>query len=429
LTAAAAALAKALSIGSALISIPMTLSYLGAERFGMWMTISSFIAVLAFADFGIANGVLNTVAAAHGRDDRAQIQRAISSGFLLLLGIAAALGLCFLVIYPHVAWSSVFNVRDQVAQAEAGAAIGVFVTCFLLNIPLAAIQRAQMGMQQGFTTSLWNCLGSIAGLVSLLFFLSNEVGLPWLILALMGGPLLASLGNVVHFAWFANPDLRPRIAAFDTGAARRILATGVVFFVLQIVVALAYSSDSLVIAQRLGAAEVTAYALPEKLFTLISTLVAIALAPFWPAYGEALSRGDTQWVRRTLRRTLLLGICLASVASLLLVMLAPWIISLWIRQQIEVSFLVLLACGVWKVIEAGGVAAAMLLNGANLIALQLWCAIPTAILSFSLKWYLVPAIGVSGAVWASIIAYLLCTAIPIKIFLPRILNGDFSRSR
>ena len=54
LTAGAAALAKLLSVGTALISVPLTLHYLGAERFGMWITISSLIAMLSFADFGIA---------------------------------------------------------------------------------------------------------------------------------------------------------------------------------------------------------------------------------------------------------------------------------------------------------------------------------------------------------------------------------------
>ena len=102
LTAAASALAKVLSVGTALISVPLTLHYLGVERFGMWMTVSSLIAMLAFADFGIANGVLSAVAEAHGRDDRAALQRIVSSGFFMLTGIAAALLALFAAVYAHV---------------------------------------------------------------------------------------------------------------------------------------------------------------------------------------------------------------------------------------------------------------------------------------------------------------------------------------
>ena len=41
----------------------------------------------------------------------------------------------------------------------------------------------------------------------------------------------------------------------------------------------------------------------------MTIVVPIFLGPLWPAYGEAISRGDLRWVRRTLlRSTLLAGI-------------------------------------------------------------------------------------------------------------------------
>ena len=52
-----------------IISVPMTLHYLGAERYGLWMAISSFIAMLTFADLGVGNGLFNAVAESYGIDD------------------------------------------------------------------------------------------------------------------------------------------------------------------------------------------------------------------------------------------------------------------------------------------------------------------------------------------------------------------------
>jgi O-antigen/teichoic acid export membrane protein len=46
------------------ISVPLTLTYLGSERYGMWMAISSIVALLAFADFGLGNGLVNAIAVA-----------------------------------------------------------------------------------------------------------------------------------------------------------------------------------------------------------------------------------------------------------------------------------------------------------------------------------------------------------------------------
>ena len=60
LTALAAVLARSLSIATALITVPLTLHYLGTERYGMWMTMSSLVVLLSFADLGIGTGILNS---------------------------------------------------------------------------------------------------------------------------------------------------------------------------------------------------------------------------------------------------------------------------------------------------------------------------------------------------------------------------------
>jgi len=62
LTSATGFAARGVSMGASLITIPLTLHYLGNERFGLWMTISSIVAMATFADFGIGNGVVNMLA-------------------------------------------------------------------------------------------------------------------------------------------------------------------------------------------------------------------------------------------------------------------------------------------------------------------------------------------------------------------------------
>ena len=422
LTAAASALAKVVSVGTALISVPLTLHYLGVERFGVWMTISSLIAMLAFADFGIANGVLSAVAEAHGRNDRAALQRIVSSGFFMLTAIAAGLLVLFAVAYAHVSWHAVFNVQSELARAEAGPALAVFVACFACAIPLAVVQRVQMGLQQGFLASLWQCIGSLCALGGVLLAISLQGGLPWLVLALAGAPLMAALLNSLHFYLRSRPDLRPRLALFGAADAKRLARSGALFFVLQVTVAVAYTSDSIVIAQLLGASAVAEYAVPEKLFGLITLAMSMVLAPLWPAYGEAIARRDFDWVKRALRRSFVVGVFVASCAAIALITFGPEVIELWIRDAVVPSFALMVALGVWKVVETGGIAVAMFLNGAKIVKLQILCAIPTAVIAVVLKVVLVMKLGVAGAVWASVLAYLLFTALPVAFNLHTLLS-------
>ncbi|MGA7315646.1 MAG: hypothetical protein WBX22_16905 [Silvibacterium sp.] len=55
LTGISALLAEVIAVSTSLVTIPMALHYLETEQFGLWMTISSVVAILGFADFGIGN--------------------------------------------------------------------------------------------------------------------------------------------------------------------------------------------------------------------------------------------------------------------------------------------------------------------------------------------------------------------------------------
>ena len=140
LTGSVATIARIVQLSASLITVPLTLKYLGNERFGLWMTISSVLAMAAFADFGVGNGVLNTVAQAFGRDDIEGIRKAVSSGFAILNLIAASLLLLFFSIYRFVSWADFFRVVSPQARTEAGPALAVFAVCFALNISMDVVQ-------------------------------------------------------------------------------------------------------------------------------------------------------------------------------------------------------------------------------------------------------------------------------------------------
>jgi O-antigen/teichoic acid export membrane protein len=422
LGAGASLLGKLLSIGTALISVPLTLHYLGPERYGMWMTMSSLVAMFSFADLGIGNGVLNAVAAAYGRDDRAAIRGFVSSGFFALSAVAILIIGAFALAYPFVPWFRIFNVETAQARTEAGPALGVLVACFALAIPVGIVQRVQMGLQCGFMASLWQCASSLFGLTGLLVAIHCEAGLPWLVLAFAGAPLIAALGNSFLFFGRLEPDIAPSPRAVSRKAALRVAHTGMLFFMLQIVSAVMYSSDNLVIAQMLGAGSVTGYAVPASMFNVITMLLVMALIPLWPAYGEAIARGDHAWVRRTLKRSLLTSIGLAAAASTCLVLFGPRLIALWVGHAVDPPLLLLLGLGLWKVIEPAGNALAVFLNGAHVVRPQVVVGAATAACGIILKIVLVGQIGAPGVVWATIISFSLLTALPLGMMLPKLLK-------
>jgi O-antigen/teichoic acid export membrane protein len=429
LSSLASAAAKGISVCTGLISVPLTLHYLGTERYGMWITMSSFVTMLSFADLGIGNGLLSAVATANGRDDRAAIKTYVSSGLFILSAVAALILIAFAIAYPFVPWYKLFNVDTEMARAESGPALAVLITCFALNIPVGIVQRVQMGLQRGFMASMWQCASSITALMGVLLAIHLELPLPFLIAAFVGTPLVASLLNNFVFFGLLMPDIAPSIRHFARSAAKRVARTGILFFVLQIVVAVAYTSNSLVIAQMMGAAAVATYAVPDRMFNVITIILQMLLTPLWPAYGEAIERGDHGWVRNTLKKSFLISVSLASCLSLVLVIFGPTIVQFWVGHVITVSPLLLIAFGLWKVVEAGGNSLAVFLNGANVVKMQVTLAILTAVTSLGLKIALVYYIGVSGVVWASLIAFTTFTAVPMAVMVPKLLDRRYGHKK
>lgn len=428
LTGTSALLARGVQIGTSLITVPLTLKYLGTERFGLWITISSVLAMAAFADFGIGNGVLNATAQALGRDDKEGIRRAISSGFAILSIIALSLLSLFFAVYPLINWANFFKVVTPQAKTEAGPALVAFAVCFALNIVLDVVQRVQLGIQEGYRYGLWQMAGSIAGLMGVLVGIWMHASLPMLVIAIAGAPVVATFFNTVHFFGFSRRDLRPSSRLISQAMILQIARLGSLFFVLQVVVALAYSADNFIIARALGALTVPEYAIPQRLFSVISMIGAMLLTPLWPAYGEAVSRGDLLWVRRTLRQSLLIVFGGSAIAALVLLLLSRILISWWVGPGIQPPFLLLLGLAVWSIVDCSGHAIAMFLNGASIMKFQIMVASVFGVCCVTAKVVLVKKYGFVAVPWATIVTYGLLSALPCLSFIPRILRNLESRS-
>jgi len=418
----AAAGARAISLLTLLVSVPLTVNYLGTERYGLWVTISSLLALLSFADLGIGNGLLNAITQCHGRDDREAARQYVASGLLILTGVALLLALILGIAYPWISWKAIFNVSDPKAVAEAGPATAVFLACFLANIPLSVVQKVQQGYQEGFIDSAWLAAGKLLALIGLLLVISFKGGLPWLVLALAGSPVLVACANGIALFAFRKPFLRPRLSDATWAYGRRVLDIGFLFFIVQTAAAVAYSADNFIVAHFIGPQAVAEYSVVYQMSSLGPVLLSMFLIPLWPAYGEAIVRGDSQWVRTTFRRSIAIGLSVNVPYALLLMFYGNVAIHLWVGNKITASFMVLVAFAIWTMMNSFSGAMAALLNGANAMRFQAVCAVLMACLNLLLSIILTKSIGLSGVIWGSIIAQVLLVFVPSTVYISRFMQ-------
>ena len=418
-TTVAAGAAKGAAAAAMLISVPLTLRYLGPERFGLWMAISAVISMLGFADFGLGNGILNAVSHASGRNDKTAIHQSVSNGFIMLAAIGGVMLLVFVAVYPHVPWPSVFNVNSDTAAIESGPVVFVLVICFIATLPLGATQKIQLGLQQGYWGNLWEAVGSVLGLLGIIVAIQLQAGLHWIALSMAGVPLIFRAVNTLVFFGYQEKVLRPSFGHLDFDVIRRLIRTGFLFFVLQLAVVVGFQSDNIIIARILGVEAVAGYDVALKLSTLPAMFIGLVVVAQWPAYGEALTRGDSDWIRRTFIRTIRLSLLVAIPFALVFLTWGDVLIRVWAGPEVVPSMALLAGMSIWSVMMVLGSVIGVLLNGLHVVKFQAINSLLMATANILLSIYLVGLFGVVGAIFGTISAYTIFTLLPCWYYIRR----------
>lgn len=397
--------------------IPLTLNYLGTERFGLWMTISSVVTMLSFADLGIGSGLMNAVATAQGKDDVQEIKKKIAASLMLLSGIALLIIALFFLIEPFVPWVKILNVNSELARKEAVPTISVVVVLFAISMPAGVAIKVLMGLQKGFAANLWLAAASVVGLGFVLGVIHIGGGLPSLAAATLAPLVVAGVIAGLYLFAKQSPYLRPQFSTLSVIDVKSLAGTSSLFFVLQISGLIAFQTDNLIVAHYLGAESVAVYAVTFKLFTIPSIIISLFLNALWPAYAEAKSRGDMEWIYKSFIKSLKLSALIAVPISIVTLICAPWIIDQWVGKEINPKWDLLVGLFFWSLLTILGGNFAALMNGLGVIKFQAVASVAMAAVNITLSIWLVQMIGVSGVIWGSVLSLALILYLPSALYL------------
>lgn len=403
------------------ISLPLTVRYLGPERYGIWVTVSTTVVMLAVMDLGIANSLTNAISRAYAAGDRQLARRSYASAFWISLAIAGALGVAALALWPHIDWASLFHLSDRAAAREASLCVAVALAFFLLSLPLNLINRVLGGYQQTQITNYFNVISSVLGLVAILAVIRLH-GTLLNLMCFYSGTLLA--GTFLLNLWVHLWDKRwlfPAPAAVCRTALRDLMNTGAGFFILQIAGLIVFNSDNLVITHYLGAAEVAPYSVTWRLAGYAAILQSAVFPSLWPAYSEAYARGDYAWVRRTFWNAVRLSLGTAAAAILVLGIFGRTLIRWYVGKAAVPGQMLLLAICAWTLLSAGMDLEACLLAAIDRVKWQGILSAVAAVVNIGLSIYLVQRIGSLGVVLGTMLSYLMVLVVPQTVIVWRAL--------
>jgi len=368
ITASTSYIARGLSILMSFVSVPLTVDYLGTERYGVWLTISSLLLWLALTDFGVAgNALVNVLSEAVGNDDREAARHYTASAFWTLVAIALVLGVVFAGTFQLIPWRAVFRVSDATSTHELKVTCALVLGLLVINLPLGLLRSLFHAHQDGYFANAWSIVSGIASLLGLVVVTRFHGGLPQLVLAVSGVPALVLLASAYYTFGRRYPWLAPAPSTVKWSCIQRLLKLGVKYMTMQLASLGIYQSQAILTTQTLGPSQVVVFVVAFKIMNLPSELVYMGTAPLIPAFGEAKARRDWGWIKGAYKNgtfaAIVLGIPLAAVLGLaarpLILIWAgssavpdPYLILwLFIHTAVGVSFLTVaqLLCGIERV--------------------------------------------------------------------------------
>lgn len=338
LTGMSSVMAQGVTIVTGMISVPLTIGYLGVGRYGVWLTINSLLQWLFISNVGFGgNALINKLSAANGTDNRELAQELVSSAFCGVIGVAIILLCLFAGCFYFVDWPLIFNVTGVVPSHELTLAVAIAFVCYVMTFPASLVEAVYQSYQKGYVGNIWNATGSIVSLIALVIVTRMQGGLPFLVAALFGVRLIFTFATAAHLFYVHSPWLRPSYKKMTKGSLKALISLGSTYIVAQLAGIALTQSQPLIITQLLGPTHIAGFSVAMRVMFLPAQLILMFVFPLMPAYGEAKARNDWPWIYDALRNSIIATTVMTGPLVVILIIFARKIVDLWVGPELVPS--------------------------------------------------------------------------------------------
>jgi O-antigen/teichoic acid export membrane protein len=386
-----------------ILMIPLALGFLGAENYGIWVTLTGAVTLLTFFDLGIGIGLQNRVAMLLGKDQLELSGHCLRSTLAVLISIVAILFCALVYVILETGIPSLLFRDPHFAQIDFRGVLLIVVGAFMLGLPLGLFSRMAFGLQQGWISSVATSFG--AGFSLLAVFLASTLGLGFksFVAVTVLPPIIAQLICLVLLRRHIPGGLS-LLGSFSLGEGLETLRQGSHYMLPQIAGAIITQGPLVFLGTLSSPLNAATYSILARIGAPFQQLQQMFLVQVWPAITEAMHRQDTVWLRTTLRRVLKLniifGTCAAALVTLTVVLLFPLLTK---NSSIQPTMLVILIYAASVGINCVNQGLAYIANGLSRLTMQNWLAIISIAFAFTVFPFVAARYGITGTLGAFIV--------------------------
>lgn len=378
---------KGVSIIVSLLLVPMTLGYVSSELYGIWLTLSSVMMWLSFFDVGFTLGLKNKLAEAIALNNWEKGKSLVSTTYFMMILIFVPICIALELLIPCVNWANILNVSQQY-NSEISKVLYILVAFFCLQMIVNVLTSVVAAYQQVALSNAFPVIGNILSLIAIWFLIHFcPPSLISLAFAISAMPIVVLIISSVILYHKKYKLVSPNIKYIDKKEVSSLFGLGAQFFLIQIQSIVLFQSTNILISNVSGPESVTSYNIAYKYMGIAMMAFNIILTPLWPAFTDAKTKNDFNWMRKVYKKMSILYVYSVFV-MIIMAIIAPWVYNIWIGTKADISYIMTLFVCIYVIIQNWDGLQVNLINGIGTVKLQTYVTTLGLFLHIPLSLYL-----------------------------------------
>lgn len=354
--------------------VPATIGYLSIENYGIWLTLSSFIAWFSIFDIGLGNGLRNKFAEAKSLENDEKAQSMVSTAYFTLGSISLVLVIVFFIFNTFLDWTKVFNTSAEM-QAELAVLLPVIFAFFALQLVTKLIVTIYQADQHHSIQIKVQFFGQAVSLLAI-WLLTKTTYTSLLIFGTIFSALPVIILLVINVFAFKSKykKFKPKLSLWKKEHFKEITGLGFRFFIIQIAAIVLFSTDNIIITQLFGPEEVVPYNIAFKYFSIVIMAYTIIVTPFWSSFTEAYAKKEFDWIKNSVINVQKIWI-LVLFGIIVMVFLSDWFYKIWVGDSVVIPIELSLAMALFVALMTFNMVYVQFINGIGKIKLQLYTSL------------------------------------------------------
>lgn len=416
---------KAVSGFSLFISIRLLMDYLGTANFGVWVLIFSLFQVILLMDFGLAS-VLKTKIPVFLHEKKIDLLKSyIKTTYVISFTLGALLFFTFYILCYFVDFHALLNI-DFHSKSFVNKLFLLNVLFFCLNFAVNIQKSLYVAFLKGKYAEESIAVNQFGFFVLLLiavnFWKDISVENKLLMVTFINGLFSLFINFIYTIAFFKREklDLKTSLKT-PFSYIKNLIQLGSKYMFIQLGLMVIFTSDNYIISNAFDTGKVAVYEVVNKLFQFPFLILLAALSPLWSMFAKNyIEKNKNDLLSSFKKFNMFFGVIILSI--IILCLLIPFIISIWLNENIIYPEFFILLFGIVTLIRIYVTFYTFFLNGIGKLNLYILLVFVSIMIKIPLSYFFVNlGFDINSVVLSSLIIMLLWL-ISIPYYCYKIVN-------